>query len=106
MSKNLEWTQEIGNAFLAQQKDVLDAVQRMRKKAYEAGTLQSGPQQTVTVEPSTAAPQEQVIKVESAQPQVVYVPTYPRRPMGPPMRRQVIRRTCTRQRRRTRRATT
>ncbi len=77
MSKNLEWTQEIGNAFLAQQTDVLAAVQRMRKKAYEAGTLQSGPQQTVTVEPSTAAPQEQVIKVEPAQPQTVYVPTYP-----------------------------
>ncbi len=72
MNDQLDWTQQLGNAFLAQQKDVMDAVQRLRTKARDAGNLQSGEQQTVIVEsgPST------VIKIEPAQPDVVYVPTY------------------------------
>ena len=77
MSKNLDWTQELGNAFLAQQADVMDAIQRMRKAAYDAGALKSSEQQKVTVQPSTSAPQQQIITVQPADPQVVYVPQYP-----------------------------
>jgi len=37
MAENIKWTTDLGNAFLAQQSDVMDAVQRMRKKANDAG---------------------------------------------------------------------
>jgi len=71
MSDKIEWTQKLGDAFLAQQKDVLDTVQKLRKKAYEAGNLKSTKEQTVTVDGSP-----QIIVVEAASPQVVYVPSY------------------------------
>jgi hypothetical protein len=71
MSENLDWTQDLGDAFLSQQDAVLDTVQALRKQAYDAGNLKSGEQQTVTVEQST-----QVIQIEPAQPEVVYVPQY------------------------------
>ncbi len=73
LSENIKWTTDLGNAFLAQQNDVMDAVQRMRKKAQDAGNLKSTEQQKVedkTVE------SKQVIVVEQANPQVVYVPSY------------------------------
>jgi uncharacterized membrane protein YgcG len=73
MSEKLDWTQKLGDAFLAQQKDVMDSVQRLRKQAYDAGNLKSGEQQKIIVE---QAPQQTVIVVEPADPQVVYVPTY------------------------------
>ena len=86
MSDNLDWTKDMGDAFLGQQKDVLDAIQRMRRKAYELGNLKSTPEQNVIVEPAPAKAEgqtvvvqqapPQVIKIEPAQPQVVYVPTY------------------------------
>jgi Protein of unknown function (DUF3300) len=69
MSDKLDWTQKLGDAFLEQQKEVMDAVQRLRAKAQAAGNLQTTEQQKVIVE-------EKVIKIESASPQVVYVPTY------------------------------
>ncbi len=73
MSEKLDWTQKLGDAFLAQQKDVMDSVQRLRKQAYDAGNLKSGEQQKIIVE---QAPQQTVIVVEPANPQVIYVPTY------------------------------
>jgi Protein of unknown function (DUF3300) len=75
MNEKLDWTQKLGDAFLDQQKDVMDAVQRLRKKAQDAGNLKSNEQQTVKVEtpPET---QQQVIIIQPANPQVVYVPTY------------------------------
>ncbi len=73
MNEKLEWTQKVGDAFLSQQKDVLDSVQRLRNQAYEAGNLKSGEQQTIVVE---QAPQQTIIKVEPADPQVIYVPSY------------------------------
>lgn len=84
MSDNLDWTRDMGDAFLAQQKEVLDAIQRMRQKAYELGNLKSTPEQKVIVEPAppkaeTVVVQQapaQIIKIEPAQPEVVYVPTY------------------------------
>jgi len=69
MSEKLDWTQKLGDAFLAQQKDVMDAVQTLRKKAVEAGSLKTTKEQQVTVEKET-------IIIESASPQVIYVPTY------------------------------
>src|SRR5215470_7391602 len=69
MSEKLDWTQKLGDAFLSQQKDVLDAVQRLRTKAETAGNLKTTSEQKVIVE-------EKIIKIESASPQVVYVPSY------------------------------
>ncbi|AVP01031.1 DUF3300 domain-containing protein [Enterobacter cloacae complex sp. FDA-CDC-AR_0132] len=90
MGENPPWVQSLGDAFLAQPKDVMDSVQRLRLLAQQTGALQSTPQQTVTTETkpapaktatgqttstaTTSAPT--VIKIESADPQVVYVPTY------------------------------
>jgi uncharacterized membrane protein YgcG len=73
MSEKLDWTQKLGDAFLAQQKDVMDSVQRLRKQAYDAGNLKSSEQQKIIVE---QAPQQTVIVVEPANPQVIYVPAY------------------------------
>ena len=47
LAENIKWTTDLGNAFLAQQTDVMDAVQRMRKKAEGAGNLKSSEQQKV-----------------------------------------------------------
>ncbi len=74
MNEKLDWTQKLGDAFLADQKSVLDAVQRLRTRAEQAGNLQSTEQQKVIVE--QAAPQQTVIKIEPANPQVIYVPAY------------------------------
>ena len=70
MSEQLDWTQDLGDAFLAQQADLLDAVQRMRGKAYEAGNLKTSEQQVVT------QTEEKIIVIESPDPEVVYVPQY------------------------------
>ena len=74
MSEKLDMTMRLGDAFLAQQKDVLDAVQRLRAKAQAQGNLKTTKEQTVIVEQPAA--QTTVIKIEPANPQVVYVPTY------------------------------
>ena len=79
MSEKLDWTVKLGDAFIADQKAVMDAVQRLRNKAYAEGNLKTTEQQKVSVQPTTApaagAP-AQVIVLESASPSVVYVPTY------------------------------
>jgi hypothetical protein len=69
MSEKLEWTQKLGDAFLAQQKDVMDTVQKLRRKALEAGNLKSSKEQEVKKEGD-------IIIVQAANPQVVYVPAY------------------------------
>src|ERR1041384_6768890 len=74
MAGNIQWTTDVGNAFLAQQSDVMAAVQRMRGKAESKGTLKTSAQQTVQT--TTAPSGEQVITIQSAQPDVVYVPSY------------------------------
>ena len=73
LADNIKWTTDLGNAFLAQQNDVMDAVQRMRKKAQDAGNLKSSEQQKVETK---VVESKQVIVVEQANPQVVYVPSY------------------------------
>jgi uncharacterized membrane protein YgcG len=69
MSEKLDWTQKLGDAFLAQQKDVMNTIQSLRAKAYASGNLKTTKEQKVIVE-------EKIIKIESASPQVVYVPVY------------------------------
>lgn len=88
MGENPEWMQNLGDAFLAQPQDVMDSVQRLRQLAQQTGTLKSTPQQTVSSTPKRAsapatvqssnapAPAPTVIKIEPADPQVVYVPNY------------------------------
>src|SRR6476660_4373449 len=46
LADNLQWTTDLGNAFLAQQSDLMDAVQRMRRKAQDKGALHTTQQQT------------------------------------------------------------
>lgn len=82
MSEKLDWTLKLGDAFLADQKSVMDTVQKLRGKAYAQGNLKTTSEQKVTVQPTTqpaaAAAQApaQVYVVESTSPSVVYVPTY------------------------------
>jgi len=89
MNDKLDWMQKLGDAFLAQQKDTMDAVQRLRAKAQASGNLKTNEQQKVIVEPAEAAPaapppgqpppppqQQTVVVIEPANPQVIYVPTY------------------------------
>jgi hypothetical protein len=71
MNEKLDWTQKMGDAFLAQQKDVMDTVQKLRLKAYGEGNLKTTEQQKVVVEEEA-----KTIIIEPASPQVVYVPTY------------------------------
>ncbi|HVG72579.1 MAG TPA: DUF3300 domain-containing protein [Vicinamibacterales bacterium] len=73
LTNDIQWTTDLGNAFLAQQNDVMDAVQRMRHKAQEKGTLASTPQQTVQTQ---VVEREQVIVIEQSDPEVIYVPEY------------------------------
>jgi hypothetical protein len=75
MNDKLDWTQKLGDAFLAQQKDVMEAVQRLRTKAQAQGHLQTTPEQKVIVE-QPAGSQTTVVKIEPSDPQVVSVPTY------------------------------
>lgn len=69
MNDKLDWTQNLGDAFLAQQKDVMDTVQKLRKKAAQAGNLKNTQQQTISNDGS-------VIIIQPANPQVIYVPVY------------------------------
>src|SRR6185437_8882967 len=73
LTDDIQWTAALGNAFLAQQSDVMDAVQRMRKKAQGTGKLKSSEQQKVETQ---VVESKQVIVIEQADPQVVYVPSY------------------------------
>jgi hypothetical protein len=69
MSEKLDWTQKLGDAFLADEKKVLDTIQSLRAKAQASGNLKTTKEQTVVVE-------EKIIKIEPANPQVIYVPSY------------------------------
>jgi hypothetical protein len=69
MDDNLNWTTELGQAFLNQQEDVMDSIQRLRQSAYNVGNLQSTPQQQVINDGD-------YIEIIPADPQVIYVPIY------------------------------
>ena len=74
LAGNIQWTSDLGNAFLAQQPDVMAAVQRMRVKAQGTGTLKTTEQQKVEMQTTDTG--EQAIVIEPADPSVVYVPSY------------------------------
>lgn len=93
MDAELEWTVELGQAFLDQPKELMDSIQRLRAKAHQAGTLQNTPQQVVTVTnvvimqtnvTQVVTVTNQVVEVKPADPQVIYVPTYPPSVYYPP----------------------
>jgi hypothetical protein len=69
MDQNLHWTTELGNAYYNQPQDVLQAVQVMRRRAQQAGTLRSSPQEEMSYEQGN-------IVLAPPNPQVVYVPAY------------------------------
>jgi Protein of unknown function (DUF3300) len=79
ISQNLKWSTALGNAFLAQEQDVMNSVQAMRRKAQQAGALHSNSQQNVATESGN------IIVIQPANPQVIYVPNYnPTVIYGPP----------------------
>jgi hypothetical protein len=73
MSEKLEWTKNLGDAVLAQQADVMDAIQRLRTKAYDNKKLTTTKQQKVSVQTQES---KQVIVIEPAEPGTMYVPYY------------------------------
>jgi hypothetical protein len=83
LTQDITWTTNLGNAFLAQQGDVMDAIQRMRASAQQAGKLQSTPQQRVVQTSDAGRP---VIDIEPVDPGVIYIPQYdPALIWGPPV---------------------
>jgi Protein of unknown function (DUF3300) len=82
LSQDTAWTTALGDAFLAQQSDVMQSVQRMRVQAQANGKLQSTPQESVTASNRGG---NSVIDIEPADPDVWYVPNYnPSYVWGPP----------------------
>jgi hypothetical protein len=73
MSDKLDWTQKLGDAVLAQQADIMDAIQRLRAKAQAQNTLKTTNEQIVTVKQEQS---KQVIVIEPAKPDTIYVPYY------------------------------
>jgi len=83
LADDVQWTTDLGNAFLADQAAVMNAVQRMRKKAKDKGALESNEQQKVETQ---VVEEKTVIVVESKDPEVIYVPSYsPTVVYGPPV---------------------
>lgn len=73
MCQNLDWTKQLGEAFKADQKGVMDAIQRKRMQAKQQGNLQSSPQMTVDTKTDSG---KEVVEIKPANPEVVYVPQY------------------------------
>lgn len=73
LNEDVRWTTDLGNAFLAQQADVMAAVQRLRAKAKDSGKLTDTPQQKVVTENKDG---QAAIEIEPTDPQVIYVPVY------------------------------
>jgi hypothetical protein len=69
MSEKLDQTRKLGDAFLSQEDDVMNTIQELRHKAREQGNLNTTEEQKVVVE-------QEIIRIEPATPQVVYVPVY------------------------------
>lgn len=82
LNRDVRWTTDLGNAFLAQQQDVMAAVQRMRQRAEANGRLSSNADQTVTTDTQNG---QSAVVIEPANPQYIYVPEYnPDYIWGPP----------------------
>jgi Protein of unknown function (DUF3300) len=80
MSDKIDWTEQLGDAFLSQKQDVLNAVQKLRAEAQAAGNLQSTQHQIVTTAPAptgtAASDVQRPIVIEPANPNIYYVPVY------------------------------
>jgi hypothetical protein len=82
LNSDIRWTTDLGNAFLAQQTDVMAAVQRLRASAKDSGKLTDTPQEKIVTENQNG---QAAIEIQPTDPQVVYVPTYnPAYFWGPP----------------------
>jgi Protein of unknown function (DUF3300) len=82
LTEDIKWTTDLGNAFLAQQSDVMDAVQRMRAKAQDKGSLKTNEQMKVETK---VVESKSVIVIQQAKPEVIYAPSYdPVVVYGPP----------------------
>src|SRR5262252_7229255 len=93
MDADLNWTTALGEAFVDQPKEVMDAIQALRAKAQKAGNLKTSEQQIVTVTnivvmqtniSEVTQVTKEIVQVAPANPQVVYVPTYPPAVYYPP----------------------
>jgi Protein of unknown function (DUF3300) len=73
MCTQFDWTKQLGAAYAADPKAVLDSVQRLRAQAVDTGALKSSPQMTVDVKQDQG---KQVVQLEPTNPKVVYVPQY------------------------------
>ena len=69
MDQNLEWTTQVGVAFLDQPADVMNAIQQLRAQAIAAGNLVDCPQQKIVKE-------ETCVRIVPAEPELIYVPRY------------------------------
>jgi len=87
MNDSLAWTSDLGQAYYNQPSEVLGAIQRLRNRAINAGTLKSTPEQKVDVQPAAApiagvegnqqpAAAQQTVIIQPAQAETVYVPQY------------------------------
>jgi hypothetical protein len=93
MNEDLQWTIQLGEAFLNQDKEVMDMIQSLRMKAQKGGTLRTTEQQVVvvtnvivekTVEQQVVVVTNTVVQIQPANPQTIYVPTYPPTVYAPP----------------------
>ena len=83
LTRDVRWTTDLGNAFLAQQQDVMAAVQRMRVRAQSNGRLRSNAQCTVSNQTQNG---QSAVVIEPANPNYIYVPEYnPEYVWGPPV---------------------
>jgi hypothetical protein len=82
LTRDIQWTTDLGNAFLSQQADLMDAIQQLRASARDNGRLTDTPQQRVTSEQQNG---QNAIVIQPTDPQVVYPPVYnPEYVWGPP----------------------
>jgi len=82
LTRDIQWTTDLGNAFLSQQADLMDAIQQLRASARDNGRLTDTPQQRVTVDQQNG---QNAIVIQPSDPQVVYPPVYnPEYVWGPP----------------------
>jgi hypothetical protein len=93
MDSDLGWTISLGQAFLEQRKELMDTIQALRLKAQTAGTLKTTPQQVITVtnsvvekviEQQTVIVTNTIVQIQPANPEVIYVPSYPPTVYYPP----------------------
>ncbi len=93
MNDDLDWTMDLGRAFLEQQKELMDTIQALRNKASSSGVLKTSSEQVVvvtntvvetTVEQQVVYVTNTVVQIQPSNPEVIYVPSYPPTIYAPP----------------------